>query len=125
MNAHHSSMDELVCCCPETLSLLYVKRSEAVSLLGALKGAIVVAQTRKIGNGWRARQVADAAMDAETGIFNIQLCDGSSVSLTQLSDCVFHSFNSFQLRSLCCELSWRMVNGFCPRLRADEVRVAF
>ncbi len=119
-----------VCCCANNLSLLYVQREYVPVLRTALAGALVVALLpvqqgeQQTGRWWRARQVVKAAIDAETGVSCIQLCDGFTVPLEQLSDVPFESFSPAQRRCLCCELSWQMHAGLHPRLQADKVREA-
>ena len=118
---------QLLACRPETVSAVYVGRSDAAQLLvhqsffeadksSALEGAIVVADLP--GQGFRARQVISAS--SRSG--KLRLCDGSDVQVTQL-----HSYNEIkqftprQLRSLCCELSWHMAQWLSPRLELRKV----
>ena len=123
----------LVSCCPKSLAVLYISRSDAALLLSHqralrpsagsgfnqlnLTGCVVVVDT---GQGLRARQIT--AVNAQTEEFT--LCNDSVAKLDDLSDAPVFSLRCFspqQLHALCCELSWCMVQGISPRLEAQKV----
>ena len=126
-------MPRLVRFCPLSLSLVYITRKEATLLTArrqllhhqatseqqTLEGAFVVALLP--GQGLRARQVIKISDDDGSGD-TLQLCDGSKTQLQQLSEQELGAFSPQQLRSLCCELSLRMLRGLSPRMQADQAR---
>jgi hypothetical protein len=127
--------------CPETLSLLYVPRTQARQLLQAcnfidwqqgihtdvgqrtpaggssLAGAIIIAELP--GRGLVARLVQDYT--AEQGGCTLLLGDGCTATLAQLHDVPWSGLDRALQRDLACELAWRARQGLQAPMERLEV----